>query len=62
MLFCLQNTLASFYVAQPIAITVDGAKILTRNLMIFGHGVMRCHPYLQSMVESSHSDDKNAEA
>ena len=57
-----QNTLASGYVAQPIAITVEGANILTRNLMIFGQGVMRCHPYLQSMVESIHSDDKGADA
>ncbi|TMP42543.1 acyl-CoA dehydrogenase [Pseudoalteromonas citrea] len=56
-----QNTLASGYVAQPIAITVEGANILTRNLMIFGQGVMRCHPYLQSMVESIHSDDKSAD-
>ncbi|MBB1309860.1 acyl-CoA dehydrogenase [Pseudoalteromonas sp. SR41-8] len=56
-----QNTLASGYVAQPIAITVEGANILTRNLMIFGQGVMRCHPYLQSMVESIHSENKNAD-
>jgi acyl-CoA dehydrogenase len=56
-----QNTLASGYVAQPIAITVEGANILTRNLMIFGQGVMRCHPYLQSMVESIHSQDKDAD-
>ncbi len=56
-----QNTLASGYVAQPIAITVEGANILTRNLMIFGQGVMRCHPYLQSMVESIHSEDKKAD-
>jgi acyl-CoA dehydrogenase len=56
-----QNTLASGYVAQPIAITVEGANILTRNLMIFGQGVMRCHPYLQSMVESIHSEDKSAD-
>ncbi|GEK11170.1 acyl-CoA dehydrogenase [Pseudoalteromonas peptidolytica] len=57
-----QNTLASGYVAQPIAITVEGANILTRNLMIFGQGVMRCHPYLQSMVESIHSEDKDADS
>jgi acyl-CoA dehydrogenase len=56
-----QNTLASGYVAQPIAITVEGANILTRNLMIFGQGVMRCHPYLQSMVESIHSQDNDAD-
>lgn len=57
-----QNTLASGYVAQPIAITVEGANILTRNLMIFGQGVMRCHPYLQSMVESIHSQDADADS
>ncbi len=56
-----QNTLASGYRGQPIAITVEGANILTRNLMIFGQGVMRCHPYLQSMVESIHSDEKGAD-
>ncbi|OCQ22063.1 acyl-CoA dehydrogenase [Pseudoalteromonas luteoviolacea] len=56
-----QNTLASGYVAQPIAITVEGANILTRNLMIFGQGVMRCHPYLQSMVESIHSESPTAD-
>jgi len=56
-----QNTLASGYIAQPIAITVEGANILTRNLMIFGQGVMRCHPYLQSMVEAIHSEEKNAD-
>ena len=56
-----QNTLASGYVAQPIAITVEGANILTRNLMIFGQGVMRCHPYLQSMVESIHSQASDAD-
>ncbi|WP_428611764.1 acyl-CoA dehydrogenase, partial [Shewanella sp.] len=56
-----QNTLASGYMAQPIAITVEGANILTRNLMIFGQGVMRCHPHLQSMVEAIHSDDKDAD-
>ena len=56
-----QNTLASGYVAQPIAITVEGANILTRNLMIFGQGVMRCHPHLQKMVESINSKESNAE-
>ncbi len=57
-----QNTLAQGYLGQPVAITVEGANILTRNLMIFGQGVMRCHPHLQSMVESIHSTEKNADA
>ncbi|MBV7314632.1 acyl-CoA dehydrogenase [Shewanella sp. NIFS-20-20] len=56
-----QNTLASGYVAQPIAITVEGANILTRNLMIFGQGVMRCHPHLQAMVEAIHSEAPDAD-
>ncbi|MFC3093013.1 acyl-CoA dehydrogenase [Alteromonas sediminis] len=57
-----QNTLASGYQAMPIAITVEGANILTRNLMIFGQGTMRCHPYLKEMVDLIHSDDSSADA
>ncbi|WP_448548512.1 acyl-CoA dehydrogenase [Thalassotalea fusca] len=56
-----QNTLAYGYMAQPIAITVEGANILTRNLMIFGQGVMRCHPYLQTLVENIHSNEQGAD-
>jgi alkylation response protein AidB-like acyl-CoA dehydrogenase len=56
-----QNTLANGYCSLPIAITVEGANILTRNLMIFGQGAMRCHPYLQEMVELIHSDDAAAD-
>jgi acyl-CoA dehydrogenase len=57
-----QNTLADSYAAQPIAITVEGANILTRSLMIFGQGAMRCHPHLKEMVDLIHSNDKNADA
>ncbi|GGW87166.1 acyl-CoA dehydrogenase [Alteromonas halophila] len=56
-----QNTLASGYSALPIAITVEGANILTRNLMIFGQGAMRCHPYLKQMVDLIHSDESSAD-
>ena len=56
-----QNTLASGYSALPIAITVEGANILTRSLMIFGQGAMRCHPYLKEMVDLIHSDDVDAD-
>ncbi|MCU7555598.1 acyl-CoA dehydrogenase [Alteromonas sp. ASW11-19] len=56
-----QNTLASGYSALPIAITVEGANILTRNLMIFGQGAMRCHPYLKEMVDLIHSDESSAD-
>ena len=41
-----RNYLASAYQGVPIAITVEGANILTRSLIIFGQGAIRCHPYL----------------
>ena len=41
-----RNYLAGKYKSLPILITVEGANILTRSLMIFGQGVLRCHPYL----------------
>jgi acyl-CoA dehydrogenase len=40
-----RNLLASGYIGTPICITVEGANILTRTLMIFGQGAIRCHPY-----------------
>lgn len=40
-----KNLLASAYISAPIAITVEGANILTRTLMIFGQGALRCHPF-----------------
>ena len=40
------NYLGNIYRALPVAITVEGANILTRNLMVFGQGAIRCHPYL----------------
>lgn len=56
-----QNTLANGYSALPIAITVEGANILTRSLMIFGQGAMRCHPHLKEMVDLIHSNDSSAD-
>ncbi|WP_349616722.1 acyl-CoA dehydrogenase [Azotobacter salinestris] len=40
------NYLARLWQITPVFITVEGANILTRNLMIFGQGAVRCHPYL----------------
>jgi acyl-CoA dehydrogenase len=40
------NYLGSLYRAIPIGITVEGANIVTRSLIQFGQGVIRCHPYL----------------
>ncbi|PQQ38767.1 acyl-CoA dehydrogenase [Photorhabdus luminescens] len=40
------NFLARAYQGAPIAITVEGANILTRNMIIYGQGAIRCHPYV----------------
>ncbi len=51
------NYLARAYQQIPIAITVEGANILTRSMIIFGQGAMRCHPYLlQEITSASHPD------
>lgn len=39
------NILGSGYIGAPVSVTVEGANILTRTLMIFGQGAVRCHPY-----------------
>jgi acyl-CoA dehydrogenase len=41
------NVLARAYQAAPIGITVEGANILTRTMIIFGQGAIRCHPFVQ---------------
>ena len=45
------NFIARAYQGAPVAITVEGANILTRSMIIFGQGAIRCHPYLIQMVE-----------
>ncbi|MEM7786135.1 MAG: acyl-CoA dehydrogenase [Bacteroidota bacterium] len=40
-----RNPIASAYAGLPVSITVEGANILTRTLMVFGQGAIRCHPY-----------------
>ena len=52
------NYLARHYQSIPIAITVEGANILTRSLIIFGQGAMRCHPYLLSELEAAYEEDR----
>jgi acyl-CoA dehydrogenase len=42
-----KNYLGRMYQVIPVSITVEGANILTRTLMIFGQGAIRCHPYIQ---------------
>jgi acyl-CoA dehydrogenase len=51
------NFLGRAYEALPIGITVEGANILTRNLIIFGQGAVRCHPFLFREMESASAGD-----
>ncbi|MBJ8481316.1 acyl-CoA dehydrogenase [Acinetobacter vivianii] len=55
-----RNFLALTYQSIPVAITVEGANILTRSLMIFGQGSMRCHPYLFEELQLLQAEDKAA--
>jgi acyl-CoA dehydrogenase len=54
------NYLGDLYRAVPVAITVEGANILTRNLMIFGQGAIRCHPYLLQEIRAIGAKDIEA--
>jgi acyl-CoA dehydrogenase len=55
-----RNIFAHQYTAMPIAITVEGANILTRSLMIFGQGAIRCHPYAFDEIEALTKGDVKA--
>jgi acyl-CoA dehydrogenase len=48
-----KNYLGHAFMANPISITVEGANILTRSLMIFGQGATRCHPYVLAEMEAA---------
>lgn len=47
-----RNMFARGYNGIPIGITVEGSNILTRSLIVFGQGAIRCHPYLQAEVDA----------
>jgi acyl-CoA dehydrogenase len=55
-----RNYLGIGYSANPVAITVEGANIMTRNLMIFGQGVIRCHPWVLEELDAKDADDLGA--
>jgi acyl-CoA dehydrogenase len=48
-----RNYLARGWQASPIGITVEGANILTRNLIIFGQGAIRCHPFVLKEMQAA---------
>lgn len=51
------NYLARSYQQTPIGITVEGANILTRSLIIFGQGAVRAHPYVLKEIQAAHEQD-----
>jgi acyl-CoA dehydrogenase len=56
-----RNIFADLYKGIPVAITVEGANIMTRNLIIFGQGSVRAHPYiLKELAATDEPDGKKA--
>jgi hypothetical protein len=45
---------------MPVAITVEGANIMTRSFQIIGQGLTRCHPHMLNIIEALQSTDKEA--
>ncbi len=54
-----RNYLGRGYQVVPVTITVEGANILTRSLMIFGQGAIRCHPYVLREMNAAKEKDKH---
>ena len=52
-----KNLIAHAYFGAPVAITVEGANIMTRTLIMFGQGVIRCHPYAYKEIEALEDGD-----
>jgi acyl-CoA dehydrogenase len=55
-----KNYIGRAYDSIPISITVEGANILTRSLMIFGQGAIRCHPFVLKEMEAASNPDYEA--
>ena len=52
-----RNVIGQGYIGLPIAITVEGANILTRTMIIFGQGAIRCHPYVTDEMAGAFEKD-----
>lgn len=53
-----RNYLAAYYAAIPIFVTVEGANIMSRNLLVFGQGSMACHPFIREELLAVCTDDR----
>ena len=47
-----RNKIANLYISLPIGITVEGANILTRTLIVYGQGLIKTHPYVYKIITS----------
>ncbi|MEO8002017.1 MAG: acyl-CoA dehydrogenase [Arenimonas sp.] len=54
-----KNYLGRGWQAAPISITVEGANIMTRSLMIFGQGAIRCHPWVLKEMQAAQNPDES---
>src|SRR5699024_6295911 len=54
------NILGQAYIGAPVGVTVEGANILTRTLMVFGQGAVRCHPYALKTLNAIEQNDVGA--
>lgn len=52
-----RNVLARVHASVPIGITVEGSNILTRSMIIFGQGALRCHPYAHEEIAAAQAGD-----
>jgi acyl-CoA dehydrogenase len=52
------NFLGAAYMQMPVSITVEGANILTRSLIVFGQGAIRCHPYVLREMAATQEHDR----
>ena len=52
-----KNKLAFLYITSPIFITVEGTNILTRSFILFGQGLLKCHPFLYKELQALENND-----
>lgn len=55
-----RNTLSRMWMAVPIGITVEGANILTRSMIVYGQGAIRCHPWVPRLIDAIAAHDLKA--
>ncbi|MDZ7685404.1 MAG: acyl-CoA dehydrogenase domain-containing protein [Gammaproteobacteria bacterium] len=51
------NIVGAAYTGAPVSVTVEGANIMSRTLIVFGQGATRCHPFALDLVNAVEQDD-----